>query len=343
MHRLMSVRALIFGPEQVYWECAKATWCEEAFWESPDHPELYRHSATTVGFSIVTKADPQPFEYLYRELAQRYSQLHFTFQSDKFNAFRGILKLLERACNQKFFWAMPLTYFGDALAWKGTDNLQRNTSKQSQAGANGKIVAVPFPSWAWVGWIGENEIHLRDSWDGQEQLIIFYRLNEEGSNLEILNQSKPPAEDLRCAVEEPAETLFPSSFDRSNTVVTIEQLPSHVLSSPLAALIICFWSSTASLNLCREASSVAGRADPVRLTQAGREVTRTYFSSWPTMQPGESKSYEFVVVKRGKEDMQFHVLLIEWENGVAYRQGVAIIAERYWEELETEWKLIILG
>ena len=120
---MLCYRALIFTAEQVYWECQRATWCEEAYWEPPNDAPLYRHCLLD-GYNILRQpwgsdlASGIDFEFLYRTLAEKYSQRQISTLSDSLNAFQGILENLRNGFNQQFHWALPVALFEGALAWQ---------------------------------------------------------------------------------------------------------------------------------------------------------------------------------------------------------------------------------
>jgi hypothetical protein len=91
-------------------------------------------------------------------LAQIYSSSELSFDSDRLITFQGILAALEKGFDEKFFWAIPVSYIEQALAWTSEIKLRRNEATHSLKQSDGTATAVPFPSWPWVGWIGRNPL-----------------------------------------------------------------------------------------------------------------------------------------------------------------------------------------
>jgi hypothetical protein len=113
---ILSTRALVFTPEQVYWQCEEATWCEDGFWECPDSPTIYRHGLND-DFHHIWEPGMESIERKYRQLVETYSQRSLTYESDGLDAFAGILAAFERAAGLQFLWGLPVIYLGVALTW----------------------------------------------------------------------------------------------------------------------------------------------------------------------------------------------------------------------------------
>lgn len=344
---MLCYRALIFTAEQVYWECQRATWCEEACWESLENSQVYRH-CLLAGYDVLRQPwRPDPaggvdFMFLYRMLAQQYSSRQLSNDSDSLNAFQGILETLGTGFNQQFYWALPLVFFELALAWPTKSDVRRNHAQHFQPGTDGTITGIPFPSWSWVGWSGAKGIAGLDSWKRRSQTFVFYRLDEYGELVDVyhggLEIPLDNGETLRTEREnEPTSTeekSIPSWFDTSKTLFTKNLIPEHVISSPLAKSVLCFWTSCASLLI---------KSKDV-LKQDGKSV----FFKWrqyPTPKPG---LYEIAVIccETCHDDVENNLvsaLCLYWENGVAFRVGQISIAVSEWGTLKTIWKSIVLG
>ena len=66
---ILSSRRLMFTAEQVYWECNKAIWREDSFWESAEVPPIFR-SRLDVGIDRqqLWDQDADSFDHVYGSL-----------------------------------------------------------------------------------------------------------------------------------------------------------------------------------------------------------------------------------------------------------------------------------
>jgi hypothetical protein len=72
-------------------------------------------------------------------------------------------------------------------------------------------------------------------------------------------------------------------------------------------------------------------------------VDPTMFS-WPHPgSGGRSRGDYFNATRKGKETCFYNVMLIEWENDVAYRKGIGAVEKTALYSVETEWKTFKLG
>ena len=356
--RILSFRSLIFTAEQVYWECQEATWCEEAFWESPDHPSLYRHSFSDDRVELrqpwrhkndaSQAVNEAAFKDLYRAVAQVYSGRRLSFASDTLNAFQGILQQLQKGFNVTFHWALPVKYIEDALAWQAEFGvITRNTSKQSFIETDGRTVHVPFPSWSWVGWVGRASLGTDNAtFRGLPPLIVFYRIGEISQPEELLPCS---AKQQQRRIE--LDQVAPPWLDASRALITHDLLPEHVLKGPLASTVLCFWTSVARLEVVyrpgtpttsvEKAMSHFLEVDHEGYCFSARNLQTSF------VEPG---FYDFAVFRREvfrhetyANEITLNAYCLFWEDDVAYRVGLVEVKEEQWMRLNREWRPIILG
>ncbi|MCJ1282762.1 hypothetical protein MMC26_002087 [Xylographa opegraphella] len=354
--RLLSARSLIFSEEQVYWECQTASWCEEAFWESGTSRSLYRHYMTDYGpmYRLPWKPTPPGLEILYRHLAETYSGRVLSFQTDELNAFQGILHLLTEGFREEFFWALPTTYLEEALKWGAAAprTQTRNRGTHTQIGPSGGVQQTPFPSWSWIGWIGNNYISAYGSaWTGAHSLV-FYCLNNDGRvekiGKEAVQRGTPehhsperaepmPMRERRVGRGKQGKSDLPSFYDTARTVITEDHIPSHILGSPLASVVLCFWTSTAAVTA---QSDWNGR---VRFAQGSHSVSVREEASPITYEPNTTQSQELILCCRSLTTNSIFCLVCSVANGIAYREHVVQVQESHWQGLQTVWKPVILG
>ena len=355
---MLSFRCLIFTAEQVYWECQDAAWCEEAVWESPDHATLYRHCFSDDRTELrqpwchkpgVDKVINQAsFDNIYRAVAQVYSGRKLSFASDTLNAFQGILQQLQKGFDVDLLWGLPVKYIEDALAWQAEFGmLTRNTSKQLIIRANGKSSHVPFPSWSWVGWVGRASLGTDNaSFRDLPPVIVFYKISENAEPEELF-----PCNSKQQQRRIDLDQVAPPWLDASNTLITPDLLPDHVLEGPLASAILCFWTSIARLEVTYRPGTPTTNEEKamshfLEVEQEGyRFSARNLQTSFV-----EAGYYDFAVFRRDVfrsekfgDEIDLNAFCLVWDDDVAYRIGMVEVKEEQWMRLNREWRPIVLG
>ncbi|KAF1984593.1 HET-domain-containing protein [Aulographum hederae CBS 113979] len=200
--RLLSPRCFFFTPDQLVLQCA---WQRYSELYSSSAPRLldggidYRfsgHSITLLKFPKYTRpleqvripfelkhkaeAEPSAFQFnpssgfvFYRDLAGMYSARRLSFETDAFNAFAGIMRMLESQWVTASAWALPVDIFHMALLWtprmrighRGGETTAAGGSRDENIGKEGngteKSKEPPsttttmtkrtmFPSWSWI-------------------------------------------------------------------------------------------------------------------------------------------------------------------------------------------------
>ena len=69
-----------------------------------------------------------------------YTRRHLTFESDILNAFEGVGRVLQQRMNSPLLSGVPEKVLDSSLLWESLQPLRRRAG---------------FPSWSWVGWVGE--------------------------------------------------------------------------------------------------------------------------------------------------------------------------------------------
>lgn len=252
--KLFSGRALIFTSEQVYWECQKATWVEDGLWETTKSPSICRWSINEEELRHPWSLDVECFESIYRKLVERYCERTLTSGSDGLDAFAGILNAFERQARQTFLWALPVAFLGTALLWPcepfhGTALLwpdkspaKRRPDKCILRHSDGTTTLCPFPSWSWVGWVGDVSFDTNcQSLNSEAVDIVFYYL--DGSGAVVQATGSPKTHNVAAS---PASVW---KEPESRTIVTLENIPESVLPRSIASNILFFWSSSAELHV----------------------------------------------------------------------------------------------
>lgn len=166
--RVLSRRVLVFMPEQVYWVCREATFCEESYFEN----NLLRFNRFHGGAAELTLRrsfrnfyepddDQLRFWKIYQNLVASYTRRTFSYQGDVFDGFLAVLQGLSALSGDDFAWGLPRSHFEQGLLWTSFTGLRRR-KELSTLPMTSLRVNVPFPSWSWMGWIGEAFICIGD-------------------------------------------------------------------------------------------------------------------------------------------------------------------------------------
>lgn len=347
--RLFSGKALIFTPEQVYWECEKASWCEDSFWEHEGAPTIYRHSFDAEEFrNIWEVTNLDDFEEIYRKLVEEYSLRHLSFESDGLNAFAGILEAFEKTTRQKFFWGLPAALLGSALSWPSErGRISRRKASCQIISSNGTPISCLFPSWSWVGWVGDIIFaQLFGKLTSRTPGLVFYNLDPDGQPRIMPQESKFSEPKLRPSVKR-NRSVSPTWKDESKWEIIRADIPEMVFMRGMEPTILCFWSSTAVLHVKHGAGDHFGTPVPL-LSHNGSPIAGLW-NHVPQCESGLEEFTKFIVIARDSLELQRNndqlaVILSGSEDGVYYRRGLVSINETEWIALDNRaWELIILG
>ena len=170
--KVLSKRLLIFGSEQVYFQCKTSQWYEDTICENFDENVV---SETTALDNYVGGTPFTHYEGILMHMAHR----NFGFSDDILNAFRGLENHLRQTLSTKFHWGLPVSMFDAALVWYHPYHYpaRRRTN---------------FPSWSWAGWdysgiriMGHHFSHPSYQTVGRE--VKWYRLCENPPRRQIID------------------------------------------------------------------------------------------------------------------------------------------------------------
>lgn len=192
--RLLSRRALIFTPNQVYWKCETSTWNEETILE-PLMPKFwllpFALECNDEWESIEPKFGPQTFN----TYISQYSSRGLTNHSDALSAFSGILSRMQYRNGEIYHWGLAYTRFDQELLWKYGEKRREKLCRITSG--DGLIRYVPFPSWSWLGWIGfigadffNDRLHQRTLRGDSQSELDFYKLGVDG-RVEKIERAQP--------------------------------------------------------------------------------------------------------------------------------------------------------
>ncbi|KAF4451232.1 HET-domain-containing protein [Fusarium austroafricanum] len=161
---ILSPRRLIFGNQQVHWQCSCSEWHEDLpNTEAEEEEDISDLDKTyTEAFSNIKKGllDFKDLGLLISE----YNRRELTYPEDAFPAFNGLLKYLEKfSFKQGFLFGLPIANFDAALMWSCAFGMHAPRSS-SQSGLRRRqrsarhysvLPGTYLPSWSWIGWKGE--------------------------------------------------------------------------------------------------------------------------------------------------------------------------------------------
>ena len=344
--KVLSKRLLIFGTEQVYFQCKTSQWYEDTICENFDENVI---SETTALDNYVGGTPFTHYEGILMHMAHR----NFGFCDDVLNAFRGLENHLRQTLSNEFHWGLPLSMFDAALAWYHPYHYPARRRPN-------------FPSWSWAGWdysgiriAGHHFSHPSYQTVGRE--VKWYRLCEEPLGRQRIDVPLPGFVKATSG-KTMGRLIYQEPTDRITSVSG--PLPSQSSSPPLSHMLQ-FWTSSAHLKVDRQESQDTSRHALPSYPVSAEEYNNIFLNirgkngtlighitlnrAWRSRQPDE---LEFIVMARycqyastETEPEGFYVLLIEWIGGLAYRVQTPeySISKEHWADLKPEWKLITLA
>ena len=355
--RLLSSRVLVFTEDQVYWECATASHCEDVYSESINAKTIYNHSFEHK--SVLKEpwtGKREDFSPLYLLLIRKYSERSLSNELDGMNAVQGILNRLADKFSQCFFWGLPEEFFSSALSWSGTvgpeDENTPRVGEHQTIGTDGTVSSSRFPTWSWIGWLGN--IYRSDGVELQPSgtSLVFYRLDrrceliriqETTSSMEVPPGSHVASEPSKKMNEVAA--LNTQSWVSSQTKVVEQDIPIYLYENPeLYRSVILFYTSIAPLTLADHPDNIMNLRDVV--TTEGQRFGAD-LKHLPDTSSRESDKYDGIVIGSTSEDDSarfLSVVLAHWEDGIAFRYGLISLKEMDWIRIaDREWRLVVLG
>jgi hypothetical protein len=158
--RVLSRRVMVFTQEQVFWVCNEATFCEESYFEHSNRFIRFHGSALELTLrrsfrNFYESEDPRDrFWAQYQDFVKRFTRRNFTYDGDVYDGFSAILQAMSNLSHDEFLWGLPRQRLELGLSWT-TFTGQVRRAGLSTLPMTKKNVQVPFPSWSWMGWVGE--------------------------------------------------------------------------------------------------------------------------------------------------------------------------------------------
>lgn len=178
--RALSRRNLIFTQEQVMWVCDGAYFSEETAFEHPINEIGHLSEGhTPIRFELLSPrliaanfrsldgkvaqivSSPRRFWNKYTVLVLNFTIRSLGYPGDIHDAFVGIMRAMQRTHNEHFHWGHPRSRFELSLSWFTFYKLsiRSETSTLSMTSLN---TQVHFPTWSWMGWVGEAQVTVSD-------------------------------------------------------------------------------------------------------------------------------------------------------------------------------------
>ncbi|OOF97382.1 hypothetical protein ASPCADRAFT_166162 [Aspergillus carbonarius ITEM 5010] len=352
--RTLSRRVLVFTREQVYWACRKASWREESYFENPSL-QCYRFHENALELSLRRSSPHNPTQpeppntqlwRIYQTLVTKYTRRSFTYDGDIFDGFSALTQGLSSLSGEGFIWGLPRSYFEQSLLWSSFTGQKRRLAK-STLPMTSMHKPVHFPSWSWMGWIGETSICIGDErFDadlGEIPEILCYEHTH--SPLRIKPIRHTPSQ-----YELSPRTILPSWKLHQDQTISLSdlskiQIPLNLEETP-DTLYLFFWASSARFTLRpRNTSPICQsevvNADGVVIGETGKAVHDDEGCHCTIETP-----HEFIVIASRRNQFTEAMLLVfqvEWWEGIAYRVNIAEIEENAWVRASPVWKLIVMG
>ncbi|KAI1370428.1 HET-domain-containing protein [Hypoxylon crocopeplum] len=358
---LLSPRCLIVGKDQVYWQCKTASWCEDSCWENVKSDNIYRHYSGSNILGRLTNANEDDWIELYKDVLNAYTIRELTSESDRLGAVQAILDVLRRNDEEGYFWGMPQGHMEMALSWASSPRNTRRECDSSIMEPKGQILVSPFPSWSWLGWHGNAPMPtMNRALLGGRLGLKFYRIDRDGTPL-VLNENpfRGPERDFTKKDYMKYEDLHEQyGYSRGLTHPSIrydemeveaENIPQSVLRSKRAPATLCFWTSTAILNMNSDGWGHYHSCPKIELSWGAVRFHAAWERNAEFQPNGQGK---FIVIGTERLRMSrggfitLNLLLVdEDEDGISYRYKlVTDVEESVWEKIGSrKWELVFLA
>jgi hypothetical protein len=299
---------------------------------------------------------------LYRSILEAYTKRELTSESDRLGAVQAILDVLPRDDEMAYFWGMPKGHMEMALSW--TLHRSRNPRRECDAmfmGPEKKLQSAPFPSWSWLGWHGVTRMPTMDrALLGGRLGLKFYRISHDAVPEALVeNPFVGPERDFskkdymeydvwRDQIGYPRGLTHPFINYRKQSV-SLTDIPQSVLSSRTAPSILCFWTSTAVLNMKYERWNGYHNCPLISLAHGSVCFNSAWENDEAYRPNGEGK---FIVIGTERTrmshggDVTVNLLLVDQdEDGISHRRRlVTYTPEKVWQSLDNRrWELIFLA
>ena len=343
--QVLSTRCVIFGSNQMQWECLEASYCEETVFEpfSQGTEPILSPIPSRLSWDGISQAD---FHCQYIALVETYNRRELSFDSDALFAFLGILNMLGDRTGITFLWGHPIPLFEQHLLWSAPAGRSR--------------CCPEFPSWSWLSY----QFSCATS-----DILWKYAAIRCYTFIEPLDAVDPSVslKSLHSGDEYRIDGAYENTGAYENRppsarTVSLEDVPIAILKQIQAYFHILFWAdSIRVLVQCKEVRSGIHDGDDLFSLEPGNdddaarsegdESCRRRFgdavcNGHRPDDHGQLKCELVKILSHADTDRSIHpipALLILEEDGIAKRIGRAAISSYLYDELPWKQKLIVLG
>lgn len=367
-HRI-SRRKLFFTELQLYFQCSCAVFCEDAVGEGClptafiylqtslfntcgiDAPQFYKQYTPSMWLSRSPPSNAIASLELYIKLFNEYSGRDMSYPGDIVFAFQGILSILKRILNTKFWAGLPETYLDESLLWLEIGQHTRRTILE------GDSTRIPYPSWSWAGWATEATYEyiflgfIRPEIDWfiiDDHSGVAVKIDATGTyDPSVHPRLNPSNKDVR-----PGEP----SYQLVRSIIPQEQLLTSDGTWNDSHKLTC-WTSIASFKLTGESFDLKGLGgtalysyeNVIIFDKAGNSAGSILLEKrWKTEMLKSRSTFEFMLLSRSntltvltffdsavfpdREWCYINVMLIQRIGDIASRVGIGVIHEDAWVE-----------
>jgi hypothetical protein len=346
--KILSKRLLIFTKSQAYWLCNASVYAEDTNLElSADTRSLKEIAENYEGGyedESTERIDRPSFndnsaEHYYESLLKLYMMRDLTQHSDAINAFTAVLNVVSPKLGGHH-WGLPMRRFDWALSWKVDRHFPGLREDK-------------FPSWSWAGWRSGGDVKVYDTFKfGTSSKILWWKMNGE-EILEPINSQEENMTDSRYMHEffgvDPASPLPCLDEVHSKLSDDAKEWPKKLNKNH----ILRFWTSVVPITIGRTPEEQHGNdcsGFPIYVPGQKASVSTIILNNaWRAKQPRDQ--FDFVFLSRtgeeakSKYDTRLETMLIEGEQGIAYRvqQPRYHIRLSHWESAKPKFRLITLA
>ncbi|KAG4266476.1 hypothetical protein FPRO03_01760 [Fusarium proliferatum] len=156
---VLSRRRLIFGNQQIHWQCSCATWHEDL-----PQRQAVSDDEKSYSFEFPNIKNEWPDFAEFSTLINEYNSRELTYPEDAFPAINGLLTYLEKSSFEKgFLFGLPRAFFEASLMWSCDFDMSTLSSpvrsglrrRKTSYGRHSILPNTYLPSWSWIGWQGD--------------------------------------------------------------------------------------------------------------------------------------------------------------------------------------------
>lgn len=202
--RMLSRRCLIFSNGRIYFQCRRATYCEDI--EMPSEAGWSLNS-----IDMPTRIFDQPPFLQYTSSVELYTQREMTNSNDILSAFEEVKMVLEKRIGSNIFFGIVEDMVDSSLMWESSKRLRHRPN---------------FPTWSWAGWKAEIQWKLAEY---AESWIEWHDDRERSTSF-------PPQKRKRIAPPIPRPVNMQKASARSQLVGTMPRLHFTTISASFMLL-----------------------------------------------------------------------------------------------------------